>query len=344
MTAIRNLSQKMLEMNSPLGASLLLLPILGLVFLIALSMGAVPLSIKGLLLGGLDELGQSVLFSIRLPRAILAITVGAALGVSGAAMQGLFRNPLADPGLIGISGGAALAVACVIVLAGPITGFFGLYGIGFAAFAGGTVTSLVILRLSKISGMFSVTHMLLAGIAINALTFSGTGFLTFLSDDQQLRALTFWTMGSLGGALWPSVIVSASITIPATLILIAKAKELNVLILGEENATYIGIDTKRLKRTIILTTALTVGAAVAISGIIGFVGLVVPHLIRLLFGANHRLLIPASALLGAVLLLFADTVARTIVAPAEMPVGVLTSLIGGPFFLWLLIKQTKARF
>lgn len=344
MTTLRLFGRQIREGESPIATSLLLLPVLALVFLVALSLGAVPVSIKDLLLGGLGDLEQSVLLSIRLPRAVLAILIGAGLGVSGAAMQGLFRNPLADPGLIGISGGAALAVAATIVLAGPITGYLGLYGLGFAAFTGGTITSLILLRLSRISGLFSVTHMLLAGIAINALTFAGTGFLTFLSDDQQLRAFTFWTMGSLGGALWPPVLVSASITIPGIWILVNKARELNILLLGEENATYIGINTKRVKRTIILTTALMVGTAVALSGIIGFVGLVVPHLIRLLFGGNHRLLIPASALLGAVLLLLADTVARTIVSPAEMPVGVLTSLIGGPFFLWLLVKQSSGRF
>ncbi|MEH6403778.1 MAG: iron ABC transporter permease [Sneathiella sp.] len=324
-------------------AFLLICPLVFVIFLFSLSIGAISIPAKALVFGGLDQLQQSVLFNIRLPRAILAMSVGASLGISGAAMQGLFRNPLADPGLIGISSGAALAVAISIVLIGPATGFLGLYGMGFAAFIGGTITSLVILRLSKISGLFSVTHMLLAGIAINALTFAGTGVLTYLSDDQQLRAFTFWTMGSLGGALWSQVFVSASITVPAIWILVLKARQLNILLLGEENATYLGIDTVRLKRTIILTTALTVGAAVAISGLIGFVGLVVPHLIRLLFGANHQLLIPLSALLGAGLLLLADTFARTIVSPAELPVGVLTSLIGGPFFLWLLIKQTSGK-
>ncbi|MBL4740948.1 MAG: iron ABC transporter permease [Sneathiella sp.] len=330
-------------MSATRRAFLLVGTLLFVIFLFSLSIGAISIPVESLVFGRLDQLQQSVLLNIRLPRALLAMLVGAALGISGAAMQGLFRNPLADPGLIGISSGAALAVAISIVLIGPATGFLGLYGLGLAAFVGGTITSLVILRLSKISGLFSVTHMLLAGIAINALTFAGTGVLTYLSDDQQLRAFTFWTMGSLGGALWTQVFVCASITVPAIWIFVLKSRQLNILLLGEENATYLGIDTARLKRTIIMTTALTVGAAVALSGLIGFVGLVVPHLIRLLFGANHQLLIPLSAILGAALLLLADTFARTIVSPAELPVGILTSLIGGPFFLWLLIKQTSGK-
>jgi len=340
---IFSLTRRQGQISATRRAFILVCPLLLVIFLFSLSIGAISIPVQGLILGDLNQLQQSVLLNIRLPRTILAMLIGAALGISGAAMQGLFRNPLADPGLIGISSGAALAVAISIVLIGPATGFLGLYGLGLAAFVGGTLTSLVILRLSKISGLFSVTHMLLAGIAINALTFAGTGVLTYLSDDQQLRAFTFWTMGSLGGALWAQVFVSASITVPAIWILVLKARQLNVLLLGEENATYLGIDTVRLKRTIIVTTALTVGAAVAISGLIGFVGLVVPHLIRLLFGANHQLLIPLSAILGAGLLLLADTFARTIVSPAELPVGVLTSLIGGPFFLWLLVKQTSGK-
>ncbi len=312
-----------------------------LMVIIAATQGAVQISMTELLSGALDEFDQSVLLNIRLPRVLLAIIVGAALGVSGAAMQGLFRNPLADPTLIGITGGAAVSVAAVIVFAGQLVSFFGLYSMSLAAFFGGTVTSFIILRLSKISGVFSVTHMLLAGIAINALTFSGTGLLSFLSTDQQLREISFWSMGSLGGALWEPLFVTATLIIPCVFLLARKAADLNVLLLGEENAAYIGIDVHSLKRTVVITAALCVGAAVAVSGIIGFVGLVVPHLIRLMFGADHRLLIPASAIFGGTLLLLADTLARTIVAPTEIPVGIITSIVGGPFFLWLLIRQSK---
>lgn len=324
---------------------LLLLALLLLVAAaIAASVGAVSIPLGNLLFSDLSESQEAVLSSIRLPRVLLAVIVGASLAVSGAAMQGLFRNPLADPGLIGISSGAALAVATVIVLAGPITGAFGLYSLSIAAFIGGFITCLLIFRFARLSGTFSVTYMLLAGIAINALAGAGTGFLTYMSNDEQLRSLTFWTMGSLGGALWPAVIVAATVVIPATILLIKNAQKLNILLLGEQEAQHLGVDSERLKYVIIICTALSVGAAVAVSGIIGFVGLVVPHLIRLTIGPDHRLLIPASALLGAILLLAADTFARTIVSPAEMPVGILTSLIGGPFFLWLLIKQYAGRF
>lgn len=324
------------------------LPLLGLlllaVALVSASIGAVSIPLSDILGGSLADQQLAVLNSIRLPRVVLAVIVGGALAVSGAAMQGLFRNPLADPGLIGISTSAALAVAIVIVLAGPIVGYFGLYAMSIAAFGGALGACFVIFRFAKLTGTFSVTYMLLTGIAINALSAAGVGFLTFLSDDQQLRTLTFWTMGSLGGALWVSVIVAATIIIPSALILVKNARELNVLLLGESEARYLGVDVERLKRRIIICTALSVGAAISVSGIIGFVGLVVPHLIRLTLGPDHRLLIPASAFLGAILLLLADTVARTVVAPAEMPVGILTSMIGGPFFLWLLMKQFSGRF
>lgn len=325
-------------------ALLLLAIILLAASVIASAVGAVSIPLSALLSNNLTTSQEAVFTSIRLPRILLAVIVGASLAVSGAAMQGLFRNPLADPGLIGISSGAALAVAIVIVLAGPITGALGLYSLSIAAFIGGFITCLLIFRFAQLTGTFSVTYMLLAGIAINALAGAGTGFLTFLSDDQQLRSLTFWTMGSLGGALWPAVIVAATVVIPTTIILTKNAQKLNILLLGEHEAQHLGVDSQRLKYIIIICTAFSVGAAVAVSGIIGFVGLVVPHLIRLTIGPDHRLLIPASALLGALLLVIADTCARSIVSPAEMPVGIITSLIGGPFFLWLLVKQFAGRF
>lgn len=324
------------------------LPLLSVLLLSVLAaasfVGAVPVPLFSFFREGLDENHLAVLYSIRFPRVLLAAAVGAALAVSGAAMQGLFRNPLADPGLIGVSGGAALGVAVMTVASGSLEGVFGVYGLGAAAFAGGTAACLLVLRFSRIAGTFSVTRMLLSGIAVNALAGAGTGFLTYLSDDEQLRSLTFWIMGSLGGALWVSVIVVLSVVIPAVAVMMANAQKLNILMLGEDEARHLGVNSESLKLVIIVCAALSVGVAVAVSGIIGFVGLVVPHLIRLAFGPDHRLLIPASALLGAVLLVSADTAARTVVSPAEMPVGILTSLIGGPFFLWLLAKQYSGRF
>ena len=327
-----------------LPALLLLLIVLLITAAAAALMGAFPIPALSLLQANLTPQEQAVLHSIRLPRVLLAVIVGAALAVSGAALQGLFRNPLADPGLIGISSGAALAVALMIVSIGPLPGILGLYGLSIAAFMGGLLTSIVIFRFAGLTGASSVTYILLAGIAINALASAGTGFLAYLSDDQELRSLTFWTMGSLGGALWPGVLICASLVIPATFVLYRNAQRLNILLLGESEARHLGVDSERLKRNIIICTAISVGAAVAVSGIIGFVGLVIPHLIRLTLGPDHRLLIPASALLGAIILIIADTVSRTLLAPAEIPVGIFTSLIGGPFFLWLLIKQYSGRF
>ncbi len=290
-----------------------------------------------------SEQASLVLNSIRLPRVVLAVIVGASLAVAGAAMQGLFRNPLADPGLIGVSAGAALAVGCVIVLAGPITSYLGLYSLSFAAFIGGLVTCLIVFRFAQFGGATSVTYMLLAGIAVNALAGAGTGFLTFLSDDQQLRSLTFWTMGSLGGARWSMVLVVTTLIIPTLAYMVVKAREINLLMLGEHEAQHLGVDVERLKRRMVIAAALIVGAAVSVSGIIGFIGLVVPHLLRLSIGPDHRTLIPASALLGGIVLVIGDTLARTVVAPAELPIGILTSLIGGPFFLWLLMRhQTRS--
>lgn len=327
-----------------LPALLLLLIVLLITAAAAALIGAFPIPALSLLQANLTPQEQAVLNSIRLPRVLLAVIVGAALAVSGAALQGLFRNPLADPGLIGISSGAALAVALMIVSIGPLPGILGLYGLSIAAFMGGLLTSIVIFRFAGLTGASSVTYILLAGIAINALASAGTGFLAYLSDDQELRTLTFWTMGSLGGALWPGVLICASLVIPATFVLYRNAQRLNILLLGESEARHLGVDSERLKRNIIICTAISVGAAVAVSGIIGFVGLVIPHLIRLTLGPDHRLLIPASALLGAIILIIADTVSRTLLAPAEIPVGIFTSLIGGPFFLWLLIKQYSGRF
>ncbi|NVK20366.1 MAG: iron ABC transporter permease [Methylocystaceae bacterium] len=312
--------------------------------LTAMSVGAIDIPVLSILGNTLDQVQETVLTQIRLPRVMLAGIVGAGLAVSGAAMQGLFRNPLADPGLIGVSSGAALAVGILIVLGGKYAGMLGLYGMSVAAFLGGLAVSLMIFRIAATSGTFSVTYLLLAGIAINALSGAATGVLTYLSTDQQLRTFTFWTMGSLGGALWPAVFVAGSIILPTIYVLMRNAHSLNVLMLGEDEAKHLGIKTKDLKRVIVICAALCVGVSVAVSGMIGFIGLLVPHLIRLMVSSDHRLLIPLAAIFGAILLILADTLARVVVAPSEMPVGVLTSLIGGPFFLWLLMRQFSNRF
>lgn len=285
---------------------------------------------------------QIVLADIRAPRVVLGMMVGAGLAVSGAAMQGLFRNPLADPALVGISSGAALAAVSVIVLgASTLNGLqtlLGIYTLPIAAFIGSLLTTLLVYRLSHVEGRTDVATLLLAGIAINALAGATTGLLTYMADDAQLRTLTFWSMGSLGSANWEQVTAAAPFILLAVIIIPWQAQALNAILLGEEEAGHLGFNLERTKQLLIVLVAMTVGVSVALTGIIGFVGLVVPHLLRLAMGPDHRFLLPASALLGGSLLLIADLVARTIVAPAELPIGIITAVLGGPFFLWLLLR------
>ena len=335
-------------------ALLLLAGGLGVAFLLSIGIGAVAISPLQVLSIFLDRLGvgwlsshesmqEAVLLAIRLPRACLAILVGAALAVAGASLQGLFRNPLADPGLIGVSTGAALGAALVIVLGG--TWSLGVYAglldllLPLAAFSGGLLTTLLVYRIASREGRTEVATMLLAGIALNAVAAAAIGLLIFVSDDQALRDLNFWLLGSLGGVTWDRLLVAAPLMLLPTLALPLLARPLNGLLLGETEALHLGFDVERVKRIAILLTALAVGASVALTGVIGFVGLVVPHLVRLTLGPDHRLLLPASALLGAILLLLADLLARTVVLPAELPIGILTSCVGGPFFLWLLLRR-----
>ncbi|MEO1449601.1 MAG: iron ABC transporter permease [Bacteroidota bacterium] len=329
--------------------------ILGVVALWAAGSGAVSIRWNDILLSiqGKLGLGESepdrmtgILWVIRLPRVCMALLAGAALGLGGAAMQGLFRNPLADPSIIGISGGAALAAASVIVIAGPIMervyAQTGLPLLPFASFLGAMVATILIFTLSQHQGQTQVATMLLAGIAINALAASGTGILTYLADDAQLRNMTFWTMGSVGGADWSKVIWLAISLGLGIVVLLPLSKSLDALSLGETEAYYLGIPVESLKWRVVLVTGFMIGCAVAFCGLIGFIGLVAPHLMRLLSGVNHRYLLPAAALSGAIILVVADTLARTLVVPAEIPVGILTSLLGAPFFLFLLLRQRKA--
>jgi len=288
---------------------------------------------------------ELVLTAIRLPRVLLAIGVGGGLAVSGAVMQGLFRNPLADPSLIGVSSGAALAAVITIVLGSTVfsawSDWLGAFLLPAAAFAGGVLATVIVYRLATREGQTSVTTMLLAGIAINALAGAGTGLMIFIADDDQLRDLTFWTLGSLGGATWTRLAVVGPVLLGGMLATPLLARPLNALLLGEGEALHLGINTEQVKKLVITLAALVVGAAVAVSGIIGFIGLVVPHLLRLAVGPDHRVLVPGSALLGGALLLGADLLARTIVAPAELPIGIVTALLGAPFFLWLLLRDRK---
>jgi iron complex transport system permease protein len=284
-----------------------------------------------------------IIYEIRLPRVVMGALVGAALAVSGAVMQGLFRNPLADPGLIGVSAGAGLGAVSMIVLGtgalAPLSALLGAFSLPMAAFVGGLVTTLVLYQVATRRGQTSVATMLLAGIALAALAMAVTGVLIFMADDRQLRDLTFWSLGSLAGATWQKIAAVGPVIVLALAAMPFLARGLNALALGEATAGHLGIPVQRLKYTAIVGVAAAVGAAVAVSGGIGFVGIVVPHLLRLMIGPDNRYLLPASALLGSALLLLADAVSRTIVAPAELPIGIVTALAGAPFFLWILLRK-----
>lgn len=343
-------------MTSPLSTRPLFIA-LGLLLVLALwlslALGPVSLPLGDTLRAALRLLGlplatdavvqqaELILAQIRMPRTLLGLTVGMVLALCGVAMQGLFRNPLADPGLVGVSSGAALGAAVAIVGGAAFGGLpeaFAPYLLSACAFVGGLLVTALVYRLGRREGQTNVATMLLAGIALTALAGAAIGLFTYLADDATLRTLTFWNLGSLNGAsyarLWPLLLA----TLAVALWLPRRARALNALLLGESEARHLGFDVERLKRELVFCTALGVGAAVAAAGLIGFIGLVVPHLMRLLVGPDHRLLLPASALAGASLLLLADLVARLALAPAELPIGIVTALIGAPFFLYLLVR------
>jgi iron complex transport system permease protein len=317
-----------------------LLALLLILALAATSVGALKLPLS--LLWQDDSALRQIWFTIRLPRVLLALVVGGSLALAGCVMQGLFRNPLADPGLLGISSGAALAVALWVVLPFTLPAIVMLYAPMLAAFMGSLAVTTVIFVLSQ-RPENGLSRLLLVGIAINALCGAAVGVLSWLSNDAQLRQLSLWGMGSLGQAQWSTLLAVSSLMLPSVWIIWRLAQALNLLQLGEEDAHYLGVDVKTVQRTLLLFSALLVAAAVAVSGVIGFVGLVVPHLLRLWLGADHRAVIPGSVLAGAILLLVADTLARTLVAPAEMPVGLLTSLLGAPWFLWMIFRRGGVR-
>ncbi|WP_404603102.1 FecCD family ABC transporter permease [Raoultella planticola] len=310
--------------------------------LFATTFGAMPLPLASLWPPG-DEVLRHIWLTIRLPRVLLALLVGAALALSGCVMQGLFRNPLADPGLLGVSSGAALAVACWLVLPLSVPALVALYAPMLAAFIGSIAVMVVIFILSQ-ANEGSLSRLLLVGIAINALCGALVGVLAWVSNDTQLRQLSLWGMGSLGQAEWSTLLVAATLIFPASLIIWLMASRLNLLQLGDEEAHYLGINVRAVQRLLLLCSALLVASSVAISGVIGFIGLVVPHLIRMWLGPDHRALVPGSLLAGAILLLLADTLARTVAAPAEMPVGLLTSMLGAPWFLWLIFRQQRTTY
>ncbi|WP_373240554.1 FecCD family ABC transporter permease [Kluyvera ascorbata] len=315
-----------------------LLLILATLVLVGASQGALKITFASLQ----DAHFRDIWLNIRLPRVLLAVLVGGALATAGVIMQGLFRNPMADPGLLGVSSGSALMVGVAIIFPVSLPAAFLLYEQMIFAVVGSLVVCAVIFLISLRHHHGGMIQLLLAGIAINALCGAAIGILSYVGDEQQLRQLTLWMMGSLGQAQWPTLLVAASFALPAMVVTAWLATTLNLLQLGDEEAHYLGVNVKRKRQLLLLLSSLLVGAAVSVSGVIGFIGLVIPHLIRMTIGADHRWLLPCSTLAGACLLLVADTLARTLVQPAEMPVGLLTSLIGGPYFLWLILRTRRA--
>lgn len=312
-------------------------------FMAALVFGAVKLPLADVLaaLAGKAPAGAEytvqIMQAIRLPRALLALCVGALLAVSGALLQGLFRNPLADPSLIGVTAGASVGASAVIVTGAVGSGALaGLSLVALGAFGGGFVAVWLVYRASTSVTGTSVATMLLMGIAVSALAGSVTGLMEYFADNQSLRRISLWRMGGLDGASGGRVVFTGLLLAVQLLAMGYFARPLNALLLGESQARHLGVDVERVKIRLILVVAAGVGIAVAMAGAIAFVGLVVPHMVRLWVGPDHRLLLPLSALGGASLLLLADVLARTLMAPVELPVGLITALLGAPFFIVLL--------
>lgn len=283
--------------------------------------------------------GDNALWQVRFPRVALALLVGASLGAAGALMQGVFGNPLAEPAVVGVSSGAALGAFTVLVVGWTA---FGGWTMAVAAFIGGLLTTLLVYLLSRADGRTEVVTLVLTGIAINAVAGALIGLLTFVTDDEARTAIAFWSLGSMNRATWDAVGVVLPLAVVGIAVAMAVSGHLDLLSLGERSAKHLGVDVERLRILLIANAALLTSAAVAFSGIITFVGLVIPHLIRMAVGPAHRILVPASALGGALVLVLADLLARTAIENQELPLGVLTAAVGGPFFFWLL-RRTRAR-
>ncbi|HAS8350846.1 FecCD family ABC transporter permease [Morganella morganii] len=311
--------------------------LLVLMILVAMNTGGLPVSAGAFLRDEITPQLWQIWLSVRLPRIVLAVLVGMALATAGVLLQGLFRNPLADPGLLGISSGAAVAVALGIVFIAPyLSGAVTLYLHIITAFSGALCISGLIFLLNR--RRQPLLRLLLCGIAVNAISMSFVGVLNYLSDDKELRQFSLWMMGSTGHISWILLLPAILLALPVFYAAFRLARPLDMIQLGEEEAHYAGVNVRRTQQCVLLISALLTGIAVALSGIIGFIGLVIPHLMRIIFGWHHRLLLVTSALAGALLLLLSDTLARTLVVPAEIPVGLLTGLLGAPYFLWLIFS------
>jgi ABC-type Fe3+-siderophore transport system, permease component len=322
-----------------LGAALLL----ALSMLVSLCFGAVvfsPANLWAWLTGSADAQAQLILGQLRLPRTLLAALVGGLLAVCGTATQGLFRNSLADPSLIGVSAGAAAGASGVIVLLNDVQwSLWGLSLVSLGAFAGGLLVVLLVYRLASTATGTSVVTMLLAGMAFTFLAGALTSLLEFFADNEMLRRISLWRMGGLDGADNLRVGLLALVTGAVVLVLLRQRRALNALLLGESEARHLGVDVQRLQRTVIVCVALGMGVAVAAAGTIAFIGLVVPHIVRMLVGPDHRYVLPLSGFVGATLLVLADTFARSLISPTELPVGLVTAFIGAPVFISLLRQR-----
>ncbi|MDM1048667.1 FecCD family ABC transporter permease [Sphingobacterium hotanense] len=320
-----------------LGAGAMQIPFKDVILLLWKSMSGSSISEE-------DELLKNILMEIRIPRIIFCTLIGAILGITGTAIQGIFRNPLAEPGLVGISSGASFFAALTIVFEASLIALIGnslnLYLISISAFIGASLAVILVYRISIVEGKSNIATMILAGIAINALAGAATGLMSYMASEQQLRNITFWSLGSMAGATWEAVnIIIFAVVSVIPLLFFGKA--LNLFALGESQAEMMGLNTKRLKILIIICSTLSVGVSVAFGGIIAFVGLLVPHTLRLIGSVDNRFLLPTSLLGGAIVLNLADLIARTIIQPLELPIGVITALIGAPVLLGILLREKR---
>jgi len=328
-----------------------LLLLLFIIMVLAIAFGAVHISGENML-GAIQHfflgekpgnIHEAVFLQLRLPRVLLCAITGAILAVSGVLMQGLFRNPIVEPGLVGTSAGAAFGASFVFVMAAKMSpevkSLAGPLLVPLFAFAGGLLATFMVYSLAKNAKRVSIMSLLLIGIAVNAIGLSGTGFMSYIARDPQARSITFWNLGTFSGASWLHVFIVGSVAAIIFIVSLRYSKQLNALLLGEEEATYLGVDTNKLKRRVMILTTAMVSVATAFVGVISFMGLIVPHVMRLLIGSDNKRLLPASMITGAFLLTLADMGARLLLAPAEIPIGIITSLVGAPIFIILLKKS-----
>lgn len=333
-----------------IGTSVILLIILFLSIGFVVTMGSVDISIKEVyevILYKLFNIGDStigtgavadVVWLIRMPRIVLAIAVGAGLSVVGIVMQAIVKNPLADPYILGVSSGASLGATLAVVLG--IGSVFGSNSLGIMGFIGAFGVSILVLMISNIGGRSNSIKLLLAGMALSSVCSSFSSFLVYISDDsQKLKTITFWLMGSLAGAKWNEIVIILPVIILGTIFFITQYRTLNLMLLGDEVSITLGTDLHRFRIIYLVITSLMIGLLVYVSGMIGFVGLIIPHIVRIIFGTDHKKIIPITALLGAIILIWADVISRILIKGTEIPIGIVISIIGAPLFVWLMIKK-----